>query len=475
MDTTELWKVSQRCFQTAYQRMKLDVTNPRHAGGILLWDAFKDFVRETKIQYEAAWDVVMRTDDFMNKQVLLSKIKEVFIAHFYTPQADYGSTRWEIGQNFVRAVLKTAEFLHLSPEKEDDYGFMTVWTRRPKMHQMDIWYSFINYAEATFLCIQQNTTANDVTIESIAVLIHLFLSDAMMILHSDHHQCRSLEELKPLAEDARWCDSMGPLNVSKWSEDVVGIDTLANWPPGPRSRLLAAGVFQVDDKFIVKRGLSVTIKEVMALEYVRRNTIIPVPRVYGVRCLAGEIHMVMELVDGQVLSQVLDDCLLDENQIQEIIDQLLAYVTEIRSLECDRDEIGSWPFGLPSCGLFKIPPSSPITSLAKLYSYWEERWEAAEEYRMKWPLVGQTNGNESMVLSHGDLAPRNIIVKGHRIVSIVDWETFGWYPDFWEGMMARRYLKSDSTWWERVSEAMHADGEVAESFWQIVQSVLNRN
>ncbi|KZT19682.1 hypothetical protein NEOLEDRAFT_1172905 [Neolentinus lepideus HHB14362 ss-1] len=371
----------------------------------------------------------MFNDDFTSKQVFLGKIKEVFIAHFHTPLKESGSTRREISQIFVCAVLKASEFLRLSSENKDDHGFMTVWTRRPKVHQIDIWYSFINYAEAIFLGIQQNMTVND---------------------------CRSLEELKPLAENAQWCESMSRLNVSKWSEDVVGIDTLANWPAGPRSRVLTVEVFQVDDRYIVKLGLSVTIKEVMAMEYVRRNTTIPVLRVYGPVGTPGQPSFGRGSNSG-------------------IIAQLLSYVREIRSLERDRGEVGSWPSGLPYCGLFRLPPSSPITSLAKLYSYWEERWEAAEEYRMKWPLMGKTDGNENMVLSHGELAPRNIIVKGPRIASIVDRGTFGWYPDFWEGMMARRYLNTECTWWERVSDAMEADGEVAESFWQIIQSVLNRN
>ena len=34
-------------------------------------------------------------------------------------------------------------------------------------------------------------------------------------------------------------------------------------------------------------------------------------------------------------------------------------------------------------------------------------------------------------LTHGDL-PHNILVDGSGITAIVDWETAGYYPDFWE-------------------------------------------
>jgi hypothetical protein len=37
-----------------------------------------------------------------------------------------------------------------------------------------------------------------------------------------------------------------------------------------------------------------------------------------------------------------------------------------------------------------------------------------------------------------DLASPNILVENGRIVAIVDWETFGWCPEFWEYMSAYR-------------------------------------
>jgi len=37
-----------------------------------------------------------------------------------------------------------------------------------------------------------------------------------------------------------------------------------------------------------------------------------------------------------------------------------------------------------------------------------------------------------VVLTHGDFAPRNIIVKRGRVVGLLDWEYAGWYPENWE-------------------------------------------
>jgi hypothetical protein len=34
--------------------------------------------------------------------------------------------------------------------------------------------------------------------------------------------------------------------------------------------------------------------------------------------------------------------------------------------------------------------------------------------------------------THGDFLPHNILVDGSRITAIIDWETAGYYPEFWE-------------------------------------------
>lgn len=39
----------------------------------------------------------------------------------------------------------------------------------------------------------------------------------------------------------------------------------------------------------------------------------------------------------------------------------------------------------------------------------------------------------AVVLSHGDLALRNIVIDGRgRLLGLVDWEHAGWYPEYWE-------------------------------------------
>ena len=47
-------------------------------------------------------------------------------------------------------------------------------------------------------------------------------------------------------------------------------------------------------------------------------------------------------------------------------------------------------------------------------------------------LLRQFKSGHRIVLSHGDLAPRNIIVKDGRLAGVVDWGNAGWLPEYME-------------------------------------------
>lgn len=52
------------------------------------------------------------------------------------------------------------------------------------------------------------------------------------------------------------------------------------------------------------------------------------------------------------------------------------------------------------------------------------------------------------VLTHGDLVPRNILVRGGNVVGLVDWEMSGFYPEYWEYTKAHFFADYDQPWME---------------------------
>ncbi|KAF1950374.1 kinase-like protein [Byssothecium circinans] len=64
--------------------------------------------------------------------------------------------------------------------------------------------------------------------------------------------------------------------------------------------------------------------------------------------------------------------------------------------------------------------------------------------------------------THGDMNPFNIIVRGDRVVGIIDWEFAGWYPHYWEFTSAW-FGNLTSTEWQGMLERF-IDRPIPEEF-----------
>jgi thiamine kinase-like enzyme len=51
-----------------------------------------------------------------------------------------------------------------------------------------------------------------------------------------------------------------------------------------------------------------------------------------------------------------------------------------------------------------------------------------------------------ILLTHGDISPRNIMVRNGHIAAIIDWQYAGWYPEYWEFTKASRTANWRTDW-----------------------------
>jgi hypothetical protein len=54
-----------------------------------------------------------------------------------------------------------------------------------------------------------------------------------------------------------------------------------------------------------------------------------------------------------------------------------------------------------------------------------------------------------IVFTHGDLKHHNIMVLDGHISAFLDWESAGWYPDYWEFTTPLRFSRNDH-WWTKL-------------------------
>lgn len=191
---------------------------------------------------------------------------------------------------------------------------------------------------------------------------------------------------------------------------------------------------------VSKRGTRVTKNEAVALQLVKEHTDIPVPTLYssvffvkdGEECGS----LLMELIEGTPLNHVWDG--FDDDVKFRICEEIWDAVAKLREIprpgelahlyQCGAD-------GSPSTDVLiqdlRSPPAHILNDDAlrdRIY----ERYLHFSGRLYEGTLPDMLPRSSVSVFTHGDLTPRNIMVQGDHITGIIDWETAGWFPDYWE-------------------------------------------
>lgn len=234
------------------------------------------------------------------------------------------------------------------------------------------------------------------------------------------------------------------------------------------------GVVEVDGhpQLIVKYGPAVWKTEAIAMQLVREHTTVPVPRILsyvseriGTSSRCG--YIVMEKVQGVMLSSVIDT--LDDNAVEAVSAQLASYLRELTKLD-------SAGWGMPGKkGMYHKTYFNFASGPARLQSTKEFIAYFASAADMPLPkepaeanhLLQGIDLSRPPVFCHGDLVPENIMydVARRQITAIIDWETAGCYPYFWNSFVARR-RKYDFKNWEKIYSGVMESCPVGEILLQ---------
>ena len=171
------------------------------------------------------------------------------------------------------------------------------------------------------------------------------------------------------------------------------------------------------------------------MKFVRAKTSIPVPEVYDVYFDpndSSKAFLLMEYIEGDVLRDVYDT--MSSSQKEEIICQLKDYLDQLRAIEgsfigsvdgthCidpifQRDKRIYGPYETESAFNEGIIDATKARSQDVFIEMVADMVRALPKHRI--------------VLTHSDIAPRNILVRDGKIVALLDWEMGGFYPEYWE-------------------------------------------
>ncbi|WVO17677.1 hypothetical protein L204_105374 [Cryptococcus depauperatus] len=177
----------------------------------------------------------------------------------------------------------------------------------------------------------------------------------------------------------------------------------------------------------------------IAMKQVFTDGQVPVPEVFGWR-KHGDLNFIyMSLVPGKTLRQAWPT-LTDEDK-KAICGDLRRIVSELRRLSQGSSDrfIGSVNGGTVLDRFFKLDYEEGPFWTIKSFNDWFLAGATRQRpgpdgvtgpFREYLPDTGH------IYFTHGDLTLGNIMISDppgpRRVVSIIDWEQSGWYPEYWE-------------------------------------------
>lgn len=195
----------------------------------------------------------------------------------------------------------------------------------------------------------------------------------------------------------------------------------------------SVAVCRFGPKSLLKVSAATRVAEAANMEYIGRNTAIPVPRVQDIFIIKNRTYIVMDYINAPELTITWGT--LSQEQQEHIFSQLKGYIAQMRALKPPN------PGRLESAdgsGLYDIRldsrPFPPYPSVKEFHA------RLGHEFIMNSPrhcdmwsqFEAISQRQYRTTFTHSDIAPRNILAKDGKIAAIIDWESAGWYPEYWE-------------------------------------------
>ncbi|KAI1931711.1 hypothetical protein LOZ65_001149 [Ophidiomyces ophidiicola] len=195
-------------------------------------------------------------------------------------------------------------------------------------------------------------------------------------------------------------------------------------------------VYSVDEHTVAKLCPPAQLVEAAAMQLVRSKTSVPVPRVYNayVDDSTSRGVILMEYIHGDVLTDVWDK--LDPCQRAPIsfpsFDDLWMNFMQLRIGAVDGTACNDPMFcaKLGGFGPYKTEEEFNNGIVRALQLSISNTWGDRVGRMVK------AIPSHEIVFSHADLSPRKIIVRGDKVVALLDWEMAGFYPAYWDYIKA---------------------------------------
>ena len=229
----------------------------------------------------------------------------------------------------------------------------------------------------------------------------------------------------------------------------------------------AGSVLFLTSSICVKYGPTHHVAEALAIQYIASHTTIPVPKIHCAFERKGITYIVMSRLPGTSIAEAWHT--RTDGSKAHLLEQLKKYVDEMRNLDQPRPGIVE---GLNGSKLYdpKLPDGSrgfgPFRTIRDFHLYLRRGLSGPFPDRQEVEDLVDWQENEASdyntCFTHGDLCSTNILVDGNKISGIVDWESAGWLPEYWEFTSAWNVNMYNVFWRFELEKFLHPYTEEVE-------------
>lgn len=209
----------------------------------------------------------------------------------------------------------------------------------------------------------------------------------------------------------------------------------------------------------IKSTSFTTIAEAEAMRFVSQNTTIPVPKVYCAFEHKGRVYIVMKRLAGRNLTYGWVQ--RPEESKTRILNEVRSMIQQLRNIP-PPIEVGVSNICQGPIYDQRLPKKSTWGPFQTIEGFHLELRNGIETKQIRDDAAAPPDLKELAsfhdqpwprpVFTHGDLSSFNIIARGDEIVGIVDWETAGWMPPYWEYTSAWNVNPQNRFWQKEVDK-----------------------
>ncbi|KAL8922326.1 MAG: hypothetical protein Q9172_003618 [Xanthocarpia lactea] len=207
----------------------------------------------------------------------------------------------------------------------------------------------------------------------------------------------------------------------------------------------------LSSELVAKRFTAQKLADELAAISLARQLYIRVPLIKRVVEDSGVAYVIMERIHGVTLEESWDR--IGWITTLHLAFQLRHFVCKMRT--CTSSTAGSLVRG--TCDsiwlddYYKIPPHATPEAITQFLIFWlrhvptRRKVSASNDPDGAQRFVPSTS--PSLVFTHQDLAPRNLIADRDGKLWLVDWEFSGWYPKYFESVSMQNFWTPASWNW----------------------------